>query len=61
VDLVEENMRNLTYFDGIYGGQKFARLARVMDNINENTARIWEGFMMCARLRRAERIHMNLK
>jgi DNA polymerase IV len=34
VDLVPENMRNLTLFDEMYGGWKFDRLAEVMDKIN---------------------------
>jgi DNA polymerase IV len=34
LDLVPENMRNLTLFDEMYGGWKFDRLAEVMDKIN---------------------------
>jgi DNA polymerase-4 len=34
VDLVPENMRNLTLFDEMYGGGRFDRLAEVMDKIN---------------------------
>jgi DNA polymerase-4 len=34
VDLVEENMRNMTLFDEMYGGEKFDRLADAMDRIN---------------------------
>ncbi len=34
VDLVPENMRNLTLFDDMYGAGKFDRLAHVMDSVN---------------------------
>jgi len=34
LDLVQENMRNLTLFDEMYGGGKFDRLAQAMDTIN---------------------------
>jgi DNA polymerase-4 len=34
VDLVAENMRNLTLFDEMYGAGKFDRLAQVMDSVN---------------------------
>ena len=34
VDLLPEDMRNLTLFDEMYGGWKFDRLAEVMDKIN---------------------------
>lgn len=34
VDLVPENMRNLTLFDEMYGAGKFDRVAQVMDSIN---------------------------
>jgi len=34
VDLLPEDMRNLTLFDEMYGGWKFDRLAQVMDKIN---------------------------
>jgi DNA polymerase-4 len=34
VDLVPENMRNMTLFDEMYGGEKFDRLADAMDRIN---------------------------
>ena len=34
VDLVQENMRNMTLFDEMYGGEKFDRLADAMDRIN---------------------------
>ena len=34
VDLLPENMRNLTLFDEMYGGEKFDRLAEAMDRIN---------------------------
>ncbi|HET9282857.1 MAG TPA: DNA polymerase [Candidatus Angelobacter sp.] len=34
VDLVQENMRNLTLFDEMYGAGKFDRVAEVMDSIN---------------------------
>jgi DNA polymerase-4 len=35
LDLVPENMRNLTLFDEMYGGGKFDRLTQAMDTINE--------------------------
>jgi DNA polymerase IV len=35
VDLIPENMRNMTLFDKMYGGEKFHRLAQVMDSVNE--------------------------
>lgn len=35
VDLIPEDMRNLTLFDDMYGGGKVDRLAQVMDSINE--------------------------
>ena len=34
VDLLAENMRNMTLFDEMYGGKKFDRLAEAMDRIN---------------------------
>ena len=34
VDLVPENMRNMTLFDEMYGGGKVDRLAEVMDSVN---------------------------
>lgn len=34
VDLIPENMRNMTLFDEMYGGGKFDRLAHVMDSVN---------------------------
>jgi DNA polymerase-4 len=34
VDLVPENMRNMTLFDDMYGAGKFDRLAQVMDSVN---------------------------
>jgi DNA polymerase-4 len=34
VDLLPENMRNMTLFDEMYGGEKFDRLAEAMDRIN---------------------------
>jgi DNA polymerase-4 len=34
VDLIPENMRNMTLFDKMYGGEKFDRLAQVMDSVN---------------------------
>jgi DNA polymerase-4 len=34
VDLLPENMRNMTLFDEMYGGKKFDRLADTMDRIN---------------------------
>jgi DNA polymerase IV len=34
VDLIPENMRNMTLFDEMYGGGKFDRLAQVMDSVN---------------------------
>ena len=34
VDLLPENMRNMTLFDEMYGGEKFDRLAEVMDRVN---------------------------
>ena len=34
LDLVPENMRNMTLFDEMYGAGKFDRLAQVMDNVN---------------------------
>lgn len=34
VDLLPENMRNMTLFDEMYGGGKFDRLAQVMDSVN---------------------------
>jgi DNA polymerase-4 len=34
VSLVQENMRNLTLFDEMYGAGKFDRVAEVMDSIN---------------------------
>jgi DNA polymerase IV len=34
MDLIPENMRNLTLFDEMYDGRKFDRLAEVMDKIN---------------------------
>jgi DNA polymerase IV len=35
VDLVPENMRNLTLFDDMYGAGKFDRVAQVMDSVNK--------------------------
>jgi DNA polymerase-4 len=34
LDLIPENMRNMTLFDKMYGGEKFDRLAQVMDSVN---------------------------
>ncbi|HZD95803.1 MAG TPA: DNA polymerase [Candidatus Sulfotelmatobacter sp.] len=34
VDLMPEELRNMTLFDEMYGGWKFDRLAQVMDNVN---------------------------
>ena len=34
LDLIPENMRNMTLFDKMYGGKKFDRLAQVMDSLN---------------------------
>jgi DNA polymerase-4 len=34
LDLIPENMRNMTLFDKMYGGEKFDRLAQVMDSLN---------------------------
>jgi DNA polymerase-4 len=34
VDLIPENMRNMTLFDEMYGAGKFDRLAQVMDTVN---------------------------
>ncbi len=34
IDLMPENMRNMTLFDEMYGAKKFARLAETMDRIN---------------------------
>jgi DNA polymerase-4 len=34
VDLVPENMRNLTLFDEMYGAEKFDRLTQAMDAMN---------------------------
>ncbi len=34
VDLVQENMRNMTLFDEMYGAERFDRLAQVMDSVN---------------------------
>jgi DNA polymerase-4 len=34
MDLLPENMRNMTLFDEMYGGEKFDRLADTMDRIN---------------------------
>jgi DNA polymerase-4 len=34
VDLIPENMRNMTLFDEMYGGDKFDRVAQVMDSVN---------------------------
>lgn len=34
VDLLSQDMRNLTLFDEMYGGWKFDRVAQVMDSIN---------------------------
>jgi DNA polymerase IV len=34
VDLVPEDMRNMTLFDDMYGGEKVDRLAQVMDSVN---------------------------
>jgi DNA polymerase-4 len=34
MDLLPENMRNMTLFDEMYGGEKFDRLAETMDKIN---------------------------
>jgi DNA polymerase-4 len=34
VDLIPEDMRNMTLFDEMYGGGKFDRLAQVMDSVN---------------------------
>ena len=34
LDLIPENMRNMTLFDEMYGAGKFDRLAQVMDSVN---------------------------
>jgi DNA polymerase-4 len=34
VDLIPENMRNMTLFDEMYGAERFDRLAETMDRIN---------------------------
>jgi DNA polymerase-4 len=34
VDLIPENMRNMTLFDEMYGAGKFDRLAQVMNSVN---------------------------
>jgi DNA polymerase-4 len=34
LDLMPENMRNMTLFDEMYGGGKFDRLAQAMDSVN---------------------------
>jgi DNA polymerase-4 len=34
MDLIPENMRNMTLFDEMYGAGKFDRLAQVMDSVN---------------------------
>ncbi len=34
VDLIPENMRNMTLFDEMYGAGRFDRLAQVMDSVN---------------------------
>jgi DNA polymerase-4 len=34
VDLIPENMRNMTLFDEMYGAGRFERLAQVMDSVN---------------------------
>src|SRR6185437_1187132 len=34
MDLIPENMRNMTLFDEMYGAEKFDRLAQVMDSVN---------------------------
>jgi hypothetical protein len=34
VDLIPEDMRNMTLFDDMYGGGKVDRLAQVMDSVN---------------------------
>jgi DNA polymerase-4 len=58
VDLLPENMRNMTLFDEMYGGEKFDRLAEAMDRINakygSTTLYLGEEFTMYGRLRRPE-------